>query len=232
MTPSQNFLPIEDIKDDLVFLKNGSVNMVLSTSAVNFALLFETEQISIIESFAGLLNSLSFPIQISIISRRLDVSSYLTTLDRARSRQTNPQLKAYTERFRSFVESIIKENNVLDKQFYVSLSAGSVDRAATILAPRRDHVIKQLARLGIKARQLQTIELVKLFYSIYNPEPDNQIKLEASPVKAPPPPKISRIVPVPPPPTPIPQTQTTTPNTQPTTTQLANPFVVEELPDE
>ncbi len=166
--------------------------MVISTSAVNFGLLFETEQMSIIESFAGFLNSLSFPIQIVVQSRRLDVSSYLSTLDKALATQTNPLLKNMTARYREFVAGIIKEKNVLDKQFYVCLAVNPVElgvlpkniadkskRATTVLAPRRDHVIRQLSRLGLKSRQMTTPDLVTLFYNIYNPPyPENQFSLE------------------------------------------------------
>lgn len=183
MTNSQQFVPIQEIRDDLVFLKDGSASVIITTSAVNFGLLFETEQISIIESFAGLLNSLSFPIQIIVRSKKLDVSSYLDTLAKAATAQTNSLLRNMTVRYRSFVESIIKENNVLDKQFYVCLNVSSLEmgfmpknkadsskKAITVLMPRRDHIIRQLSRLGLKARQLKTVELIELFYDIYNPE--------------------------------------------------------------
>lgn len=182
MSSSQQFIPIHDINNDLVFLKNGSVCMVLTTSAVNFSLLFDTEQISIIDSFAGLLNSLSFPIQIVIRSRRLDVSSYLGVIDNAAQKQVNPLLKKMTIEYRHFVESIIKDNNVLDKQFYVCIYLSGaemgllgrslkdkVSKAATFLTPRRDHLIRQLGRVGLKTRQLNNTELIKLFYDIYNP---------------------------------------------------------------
>lgn len=182
MTSSQFFIPIQDIREDLVFLKDGSVSIVIITSAVNFALLFETEQMSIIDAFAGLLNSLSFPIQIVIRSKRLDVSSYLHTLDNAAKKQNNKLLQSMTYYYRQFVSSIIKENNVLDKQFYVCLNVSAIElgviprsapdktkKALTILLPRHDHLIRQLTRLGLKARQLKSEELVQLFYDIYNP---------------------------------------------------------------
>lgn len=182
MSSAQQFIPLEEIKDDLVFLKNGSISLVISTSAVNFSLLFETEQISIIESFAGLLNSLSFPIQIVIRSKRLDVTSYLEKLKQAAQTQPNPLLAQMTHHYFNFVTSIIKENNVLDKQFYVCLNVSSIElgvfhkggedltkKALTILIPRRDHLLRQLSQLGLKARQLKSEELVKLFYDIYNP---------------------------------------------------------------
>ncbi len=186
MKSTQQFLPIEDIHDNLIFLKDGSVSMIITTSAVNFALLFETEQISIIEAFAGTLNSLSFPIQIVIRSKRLDVSSYLTNLDQAVNKQTNPLLHEMTKRYSKFVESLIKENDVLDKQFYVCVHVSSIElggvfgrskedktkKALTILNPRRDHILRQLSRIGLKVKQLETAEIVRLFYDIYNPSSD------------------------------------------------------------
>ncbi len=180
---TQFFVPIEEIKSDLIFLKDGGITMVISTSAVNFGLLFETEQISIIDAFAGLLNSLSFPIQIVIHSKRMDASVYLHTIDQAIKRQTNPVLKDMTAKYREFVEGMIKENNVLDKQFYVCLHttpaelglfAGHTNeerakKALTVLKPRCDHLIRQFGRLGLKAHQLDDRELLRLFYEIYNP---------------------------------------------------------------
>lgn len=255
MTATQNFIPIKEIKDNLVFLNDGTVNLCLLTSAVNFGLLFETEQISIIESFAGLLNSLSFPIQIVILSKRLDVSSYLKTLDQALTSQTNPKLRVLSSHYRQFIESIIKEKNVLDKQFYVCLSVNPVEigilskssgdkskKAATILAPRRDHLIRQLARLGLKTKQLTTPELVKLFHDIYNPVTNEKLNIrrekldkevESLKVENPtsnlqpqglilnPQHPISN-TPAPPPLPPLP----------PVTSNLHSPFVVEELADD
>lgn len=255
MTGTQNFIPIEDIADDMIYLKDGGVTLVLSTSAVNFGLLFDTEQMGIIDAFARLLNSLSFPIQIVIHSKRLDISSYLHTLDQAISAQPNPLLKNISLSFRRFVESIIKEKNVLDKQFYVCINVTAPElgvlhkniadrskKAATILSPRRDHLISQLLRLGLKARQLPTAELVKLFYEIYNPPGNGAQATEPAkltPVtKVTPTPKpvvtLTRLVPNPDiyhPPTP--KFQPSTPLPGPLSiSHLSPPFVVEEMADD
>lgn len=269
MTESQHFIPIKDISGDLVYLQDGSVTLVLTTSAVNFGLLFETEQLGIIDSFARLLNSLSFPIQIVIHSRRLDVSSYLHTLDRAINNQQNPQLKTLSIHYRQFVESTIKERNVLDKQFYVCLNVSAPElgilpksaaehgkKALTLLAPRRDHLISQLTRLGLKSRQLNSAELIKVFYDAYNP-PSNEITtiaqdenlpekkvLPLARISTPLPPQplpqpkpvitLARLTPAPKQPDiyhpPVPQQSAAT--LPPITTRLVSPFVVEELSDD
>lgn len=261
MYSTQQHLPILDINDNLLFLKNGSVATVLSTSAVNFGLLFETEQMAIIESFAGLLNSLSFPIQIIIRSKKLDVSSYLGTLDRAAQKQTNPKLSQMTSRYRQFVGGLIQDNEVLDKQFYVCISVSSTElgllpsssadkirKILTVLVPRVDHLARQLSRIGLKARVLDTLELTKLFYDIYNPEDGNDLAKIATPlpsIPVTPPPKVNlnRIHPTAPVQTPIappavaqtaPAPIMTTPPSPYQTFLSGNraPFVVEELRDD
>lgn len=181
MKPStQQFVAVSDIKNDLVLLKNGDYALVIQSSAVNFGLLSEGEQIAIIGAFAGMLNSLSFSIQILIRSKRLNISSYLQKLDIYRNRQTNPLLADMMVRYRNFVEKTIKENEVLDKQFFVILPLSSLEvglfanpeerikKALSTITPRRDHIIRQLTRIGLQAKQLTDKELVKLFFDFYN----------------------------------------------------------------
>ncbi len=180
MASTQQFLPVQDIKEDVVILKDGSVAMVIQTSAVNFDLLSENEQLAIIGSFAAMLNSLSFAIQIVIRSERLDISKYLQTLKVAEGYQTNPLLQTMMQHYRQFVTNIIRENEVLDKQFYVVISVSSLElgvvknidknlqKAITILIPRRDHIMRQLGRIGLKSSQMETEKLIRLFYDLYN----------------------------------------------------------------
>ena len=180
---TQDFVPIQDIANGMVIMKDNSVAMVIQTSAVNFDLLSENEQMAIIGSFAGLLNSLSFAIQILIRSKKLDISAYLERLVIAEQQQNNLLLKKLIQNYRNFVSSVIRENEVLDKQFFVVISITSLElgminsssnkelflqKALTTLTPRRDHLIRQLGRIGLKATQLDDEKLVKLFYDWYN----------------------------------------------------------------
>lgn len=182
MYSTQQHIPILAIKENLVILKDGSVSLVITTSAVNFGLLFETEQEAIIGSFAGLLNSLSFPIQILIQSKSLDVSNYLTFIDKAVAKQANPLLRDMTLKYRQFVDDMIKQRDASDKQFYIAINVSSLElgflskdmaetvkKASIILMPRRDHLLRQFSRIGLKARQLTSPELITLYYNIYNP---------------------------------------------------------------
>lgn len=180
MNTTQQHLLISDIKDDILLLKNGGGALVLQVSAVNFGLLSDREQIAIIASFAQMLNSLSFSIQIVIFSERLNISSYLNLLDQARSSQRNPLLSKMIGTYRQFIQNTIKENDVLDKKFFVivplfalelGLTASKISleqKIKTVLLPRRDQIIRQLSRVGLKATQLTHQNLIELFYDIYN----------------------------------------------------------------
>ena len=182
MDSTQSFIPLSDIQNGMVILKDGSVAIIIETSAVNFDLLSENEQMAIIGSFAGLLNSLSFAIQIVIRSKKLDISSYLEKLVVAEQQQNNPLLKKLMQNYRNFVSSVIRENEVLDKQFFVVISISALElgilrnnnaelfaqKALTALTPRRDHLIRQLGRIGLKASQLNDDKLIRLFFDWYN----------------------------------------------------------------
>lgn len=192
---TQDHLDIDDIVDDLVIQKNGTVTLILQTTALNFGLLSETEQDTVIYSYAALLNSLTFPIQIVIRSRRSDISSYLEKLNQAERTQTNKDLQQQITKYKEFIVSTVVKNEVLEKKFYliipfslyqlgakgtlVSFSKKKkgttysktylLEQADNELYPKRDHLIKQLARIGLSANQLTNHELIELYYDIYNP---------------------------------------------------------------
>lgn len=190
---TQDHLEILDIRDNVVVLKNGSACSVLQTNAVNFDLLSESEQDALIFAYASLLNSLTFPIQIVLRSKRLDISSYLEKLQQARDSQSNPRLQQRIDAYAQFIKELIAKNNVLDKRFYVvipfaELKVGSLNptqvlfgkqrinfdkwdvfqKAKVQLAPKQDQIIRALGRLGIKTKILNTQELAELFYDTYN----------------------------------------------------------------
>jgi len=86
---TQLFVEIADITDDIVIMLDGSCAIILETGAVNFGLLSKEEQDAIIFAFASFLNSLSFPIQIVIMSKRMDVSEYLNYINQEQQKQKN-----------------------------------------------------------------------------------------------------------------------------------------------
>ncbi len=178
---TQDHLDIETIQSDLVILKTGICSLVIQTSAINFGLLSEEEQDATIYAYAGLLNSLSFPIQIVIKSEKKDISGYLELLSTQEKKLKDPILKERMGGYRQFIENTITEQNVLDKKFYLVVSyqlvtlSGKVEitdeliqKAKADLEPKRDHIVKQLTRIGLTAQQLNSQNLMQLFHSFYN----------------------------------------------------------------
>lgn len=165
--------------------------MVLSTTAVNFDILSEAEQDATIYAYGALLNSLTFPIQILIRSKRADITAYYQHLVEAERNQQNPDLKRQIQKYMDFIQSTVQQKTILDKRFYLILSFSPIELGLTgikkpaktsnkeqqvqdakvALAPKREHLIKQTARLGLTTKQLTTKELIELFYDIYNPAP-------------------------------------------------------------
>ncbi len=192
---TQIFTEIETIDRDIVLFIDGSCCVVVSTTAVNFGLLSEREQDAIIASYAGLLNSLSFPIELLIRTQHKDVTAYLRLLEEQERKQKNPKLSKSIHDYRLFVSATVKEKDVLDKNFYIVIPFSSLElgpstnvffgskkkglpfaktyifeRALTVLNPKRDHVIRLLNRLGLQAHQLTNEQLVRLFFTTYNAE--------------------------------------------------------------
>jgi type IV secretory pathway VirB4 component len=105
---TQEHLDIYDIKDNFVILKTGGVCAVIQTTAVNFDLLSEIEQDAIIAAFSMLLNSITFPIQIVIRSKRLDISKYIEKVQRVENKLSDPLMKHQAEAYRKFVQDVIR----------------------------------------------------------------------------------------------------------------------------
>ncbi len=205
---TQQFLEIFDITNDMIIQKNGGVSIVISVTAMNFGLLAEEEQDAIIYGYAGLLNSLNYPIQIVIRSQTKDVTSYLNSLKLKEDETINHVRKEQIKKYREFVQDLVQERNVLDKKFYVVVPATALElglvstqsvlpgvkspdissfdrsvileRSTQLLEPKRDHLMAQFARIGLASTQLTTQELIQLFYSIYNPESSEGQKMTDS----------------------------------------------------
>ncbi len=183
---TQSFTEIEDIKDDVLLMKDFSASIVIKVGAVNFWLLSAEEQSSIIYSYAELINSLSFPVQIVILSKKMDISSYLEYLESMIISNKDDLMKRRLESYKEFIKTIIKKNSVLEKNFYFVVpfsplelgisGTGSglkkeyvIARAKTSLYPKRDHLLRLLAKIGLRATVMQKQELTELFYNLYNP---------------------------------------------------------------
>lgn len=199
ISTTQDHLEIENILQDILILKGSAAAMVLQVSAINFGLLSEEEQDATIYAYAGILNSLSFTLQIVIKSDKKDISAYLELLESQEKKLKSPILKEQMRSYRNFVEETIVEQNVLDKKFYVVIPyqpvtlttkttinyEALVKNALTDLEPKRDHLIKLFARIGLVVQQLNGQSLLKLFHHFYNPGVKGQRLASAKDYQAP-----------------------------------------------
>lgn len=195
---TQNYLPIAEIKSGVVVLKNGTLRAVLLTSSINFALKSEEEQNALISSYVGFLNSLDFPIQIVVQSRRLQIQPYLDKLFDVERQQQNELLRLQIADYRSFLKEIVDLGQIMTKRFYVVVGydplsnskQGFWSRLGEVIRPsaairikeerfmkrkeeldlRVRHVASGLQSIGLQIQQLDTQSLIELYYGTYNPD--------------------------------------------------------------
>lgn len=126
--PTQDFVPIRDIKNGIMILNNGDLRMMLMTSSLNFGLKSGDEQGAILMQFQNFLNSIEFPIQISIQSKRLDIRPYLTMLEEREKAQLVDAMKIQVHEYISFIRDFTSRTNIMSKNFFIIVpySGGSL----------------------------------------------------------------------------------------------------------
>jgi type IV secretory pathway VirB4 component len=195
---TQRYLDINEIKEDVVVMKDGTLRAVLLVASINFALKSEDEQNAIIQAYISFLNSLEFPLQIVIQSRRLNVDAYLERLKQSQQEQQNELLRVQIADYRNFVTELVTLGQIMQKQFFVvvpynplsdkakgffarlqeaftpalslKLSEERFMQRKNALAVRLEHIQGALGSMSLKAVQLDTQSLIEMYYRVYNPE--------------------------------------------------------------
>ncbi len=177
---TQAFIEIEDIKEDVVFLRGRSACSILEVSSVNFFLLSQDEQNARIYGYMSLLNSLSFALQIVIVSKKIDLTAYIGSLDHKITTVNNPRIKEHLRLYKEFIQELIKEAGLLDKKTYAVIPFTSLELGATgankdystrvveAIATKRSNVMTQIERIGLSSRVLKAEELGRIFFELYN----------------------------------------------------------------
>ncbi len=195
---TQAYMPIAEIKDGVVVLKDGTLRAVLITSSINFALKSEDEQNALISSYVGFLNSIDFPLQIVVQSRKLQIQTYLEKLLAIEKTQKNELLRVQTADYRAFVKELVDIGQIMTKRFYVVVPYDPLSnkkksfwsRFKEAIRPSVSLRIKEerfqdrkreldmrlrqvqagLGGMGLEVAQLDTQALIELYYTTYNPE--------------------------------------------------------------
>lgn len=193
---SQQFLPIKEIRDGIVVLKDDSLRLVLMASSLNFALKSMDEQEALIMQYQNFLNSIDFHIQIFVQSRKLDIRPYVLTLENMLKEQTNELIRIQTSEYIDFVKKFTESANIMTKTFFIIIpfapTIASTSQSSRFSVPfigkktatqtkldfeesrtqleARSAVVEQgLNRIGIRTAALGTEELIELFYKLFNP---------------------------------------------------------------
>lgn len=205
---TQDFVPIKEIRDGIVLLKNGELRAMVLANSTNLSLKSSDEQQATILQFQSFLNTLDFPVQISIQSRKLDIRPYLLLLENRMKVQNEPLLKLQTKEYMEFIRNFTETVSIMTKNFFVVVPYTQValnsdssllktlfskknkndikiaeqmafEEKRSQLEERVSVVQQGLSRCGIKSAQLGTEEVVEVFYKVFNPgELEGKIDLE------------------------------------------------------
>lgn len=194
--PTQSFIPIKEIRDGIIVLKDGSLRAILLASSLNFALKSADEQQSIIFQFQNFLNSINFSVQIFTQSRKLDIRPYIALLEERLKEQVGDLMKMQTREYIEFIRSFTESTNIMTKSFFIVVpysapalagtdaikksffgtkrnnvgeEISSFEESRSQLQQRIEVVQQGLVRCGIRIANLGTEELIELFYKTFNP---------------------------------------------------------------
>ncbi len=179
-------------------MKDGTLRSVLLVSSINFSLKSDDEQNAIISSYVGFLNSLDFPLQILVQSRRLQIKNYIDRLIAAEREQSNELLRVQIADYRSFIGELVQIGQIMTKRFYIIVpydpltnkKKGFFSRFKEVIKPtstirikekqfrdrKRDldlrvrQVVGGLESMGLSVVPLDTQALIELYYTTYNPD--------------------------------------------------------------
>lgn len=205
-TSTQQFLPFSAIYDDVVVSKKGQFCQVVMVNSVNFGLKSEEEQNAIIGQYQGFLNALTFPVEIVMHSKQLDLSGYIKDLQGRVAQEANELIRYQIQEYVDFVQKLISIANIMDKKFFIVIpyilppteqSQGGffgglfgsshvhlkvpLSRFAKIkeeLDQRVNVVVSGLSSMGITSQILSTKQIIEVFYRTYNPEEAVKEKLQ------------------------------------------------------
>jgi len=162
---------INGVKGNVLLLPHNQYRIVIEASPVNFELKSEEEQDALIDTYESFLDSLPCPLEVVVRIRELDMDKYLADIQELLHEEKEDIYRNQIENYTEFVQSLVADNKILSRHFYVVLpyTARDFDTAKEQLALNADMVSKGLMRMGMQTRQLTNIELLDLFHTFYNP---------------------------------------------------------------
>lgn len=187
---SRKQIQIKEVKDNILVLPNNTYRVVLETSSINFELKSEAEQDVLIDSFQNFLNSLPCQLQILIRVREVDIDQYVEHIVRTKQKELESVYKDQITHYCHFIQNLVTGNKILSRRFYIVIPYSTLDRKQDFSLIKeqmnliRDIVLRGLERLGMKARPLNNLEILNLFYGLYNSDQLKTQPLDSSTIEA------------------------------------------------
>jgi hypothetical protein len=192
---TQEFVPIERVRDGIVVLKTGEIRAIVITNSLNLGLKSEDEQQAVLSQFQNFLNSLDFPVEFFVQSRKLNIKPYMDLLQERSSQVKEDLLKIQIHEYMGFISKFTDESNIMTKHFFITIpyfsqtstsvtpnlllsfggtpapkvATDSFETARIQLEQRVSTVIQGLSRFGLRGQRLNTEEAIELFYKLFNP---------------------------------------------------------------
>lgn len=179
-TSARNQIAIQGVRDGILILPNNEYRVVLQVSSLNFELRSEDERDAIIEAYEDFLNSVGTSLQILVRTREIDMDRYLDDLQERLKDEKIPVYRRQLKNYDAFIRSLITDNKILTRHFYIVVPYKVHDKTDFDLVSEQlkitvDIIGKGLSALGMRADQLDSLEVLDLFYSFYSP---TQAKLQ------------------------------------------------------
>lgn len=194
---TQDFVPIKEVRDGVIILKDGSLRVLLMASSINLALKSQDEQQAVIGQFQNFLNSLEFTVEFAIQSRDLDIRPYIALLQERYAAELDELMKIQIREYIAFIKDFTERANIMTKNFFIVVpyDPAIINRSGGVLssilpgsdgatAPLNDEQFEQyrtqleqrvsvieqgLVRTGVRIVKLGTEEVIELFYKLFNP---------------------------------------------------------------
>lgn len=172
--PARQQIAIKGVRDGILMLPGNEYRAILKVSALNFELRSEEEQDAIMDTYESFLNSVGSPLQILIRTREIDMDKYLEDINAAREVETETIYREQLANYDEFIRSLITHNKILTRHFYIVVPYKPSGKADFDLIKEQlnltlDIVSKGMQRIGMHTSELNSLEVLDLFYSFYSP---------------------------------------------------------------
>lgn len=188
-TSSRNQIQIKEVKDGILILPHNQYRLVIETSSINFELKSEDEQDVLIDNFQNFLNSLPSHIQVLIRVREVAVDQYIEQISQTKLTEKEKVYKDQITNYCQFIKNLVSGNKILSRKFYIVIPYQhiGIQKDFSIIREQinlnKDIVIRGLEKLGMKTKELDSLELLDLFYSFYNPSQAKTQELKRNTLK-------------------------------------------------